>query len=180
MATEYVWFSQSINNATIPPLLNRLKEISERGNDIYLLMNSPGGSIDSTAEAYAAMTALPVTLTTHNIGFVQSMANILFLAGEPRYCTPYSFFRSHHLHWTFGSAADVPLDALRAIVEELDANIGRFAEIIVSRTSMTLDAATEMYRGQVVHRSDWALANSFVHEIRHLQLPAGAKVHLHI
>ena len=48
------------------------------------------------------MIALSVNVTTHNIGQVQSIGNIPFLAGSPRYCSPSSMFMLHGLSWTFG------------------------------------------------------------------------------
>ena len=63
--------------------------------DIYLLMSSGGGSVSEGLNLAAYMKALPVHITTHNIGQTDSIANVVFAAGTTRYATQNSSFLFH-------------------------------------------------------------------------------------
>ena len=56
MAIEYVLFSRPLNDETVNELVRNLNQISMQGQDIYLLLNCPGGNVPcrNTLLQYAA------------------------------------------------------------------------------------------------------------------------------
>src|SRR6266849_11182023 len=66
--------------------------INERHKRITILFASDGGPIDEGFAFYGFLRALPVELTMHAIGAVESIANIPFLAGQKRLAAPHAHF----------------------------------------------------------------------------------------
>ena len=69
--------------------------INSGENEIYVLLSSPGGSVASGVALYNYITSLPARVIIPNIGIVDSVANLVFLAGTKRYAAPNSSFLFH-------------------------------------------------------------------------------------
>ena len=92
----YVLFSAEINAHTTESLLAvAAKCVNQKVKEIYLAMSTPGGSVMHGMNLYNVLRALPVTLTVHNVGSVNSIGNVIFLAGERRYASQHSTFMFH-------------------------------------------------------------------------------------
>jgi len=53
---------------------------------------------------YNFLKSLPINLTTHNIGIVDSIANVIFLAGKTRYAVKNSSFLFHRVGFDINQA----------------------------------------------------------------------------
>lgn len=71
------------------------KEMNNGVKHFIININSPGGETDAGISVYQYLKALPITITTHNIGNVQSSAAIIYCSGSQRYSLPYSLFMLH-------------------------------------------------------------------------------------
>src|SRR5690348_15092335 len=92
----YLVFTLGITPQTVQKLLTECAAWANQGaKEIYLMFASLGGNVPAGIAAYSALRALPVKLITHNIGNVDSIANIIFLAGEERLAVPHSTFMFH-------------------------------------------------------------------------------------
>ena len=58
MAIEYVLFSRPLNDETVNELVSKLNLISIQGQDIYLLLNCPGGNVHAGIHCYNMLRAL--------------------------------------------------------------------------------------------------------------------------
>src|SRR5438045_924707 len=67
--------------------------------EIQILFSSSGGLVDEGFALHNFLRALPVKLTMHAIGYVDSMALVVFLAGEIRFCSPDATFLFHDFAW---------------------------------------------------------------------------------
>src|SRR5712691_3344892 len=95
-ARVYLMFSLAISPQSIQKLLTECAAWANQGTkEIYLLFASFGGNIAAGIVAYNTLRSLPVKLITHNIGNVDSIANIIFLAGQERLAVPHSTFMFH-------------------------------------------------------------------------------------
>ena len=59
---------------------------------VYLLLSTPGGSVMNGMNLYNVLKGMPFELITHNVGNVDSIGNVIFLAGEKRYATANATF----------------------------------------------------------------------------------------
>src|SRR5207253_6450721 len=89
----YLVFSLAITTQNVQKLLLECTKWTNQGTkEIYILFASYGGNVAAGIAAYNALRALPVKLITHNIGNVDSIANIIFLAGQERIAVPHATF----------------------------------------------------------------------------------------
>jgi len=89
----FISFSAEVNQNTAENLMGIFAQRLNQGiKDSYLLLSSPGGSVMNGITIYNFLKSLPINLTTHNIGIVDSIANVIFLAGKTRYAVKNSSF----------------------------------------------------------------------------------------
>jgi len=109
--------------------------------DIYLYVNSPGGSITAGMAIYDTMQFVPNDIVTVGIGMAASMGQLLLTAGTKgkRYITPNARVLLHQPHGGFGgTASDIQtqaqliLDMKKRLAEITAAQTGKSVEQINS------------------------------------------------
>jgi len=101
-----------VANVTVAQLLYLQSEDATK--DIYLYINSPGGSIYAGLAIYDTMQWLKPEVSTVCMGMAMSMGAVLLAAGEKgkRYCLPNSTVLIHQpLGGAEGQAADIEITA---------------------------------------------------------------------
>ena len=105
--------------------------------DIYLYINSPGGSITAGMAIYDTMQFVPNDIVTVGIGMAASMGQLLLTAGTKgkRYITPNARVLLHQPHGGFGgTASDIQTQA-QLIVDMKH----RLAEITAAQTGKSVE-----------------------------------------
>lgn len=104
---------------------------------LTILFSSFGGATFEGFALYHFLRALPLELTMHNIGSVQSIANVVFMAGSKRFaCTP-SRFMFHDFTWGSAQAETLERNQIKERTQSLDADADNFISIFKSQTSLT-------------------------------------------
>src|SRR5437773_2398321 len=85
-------------------------------NGLYFLFSSGGGLVDSGVTLYNYLRSLPVKVTMHNVGSIDSIANAVFLAAEVRLATPASAFLLHGITWTFNQGATLTYSQMQETI----------------------------------------------------------------
>lgn len=107
--------------------------------DIYLYINSPGGSITAGMAIYDTMQIVPNDIVTVGIGMAASMGQLLLTSGTKgkRYITPNARVLLHQPHGGFGGTssdiqtqAQLILDMKRRLAEITAAQTGKTVEQI--------------------------------------------------
>jgi ATP-dependent Clp protease protease subunit len=86
--------------------------------DIYLYINSPGGSTDAGMAIFDTMQWISNDVATVSIGLAASMAQFLLTAGQPgkRYALPHSRIMMHQVSGGLGgTASDIKIQAEQSI-----------------------------------------------------------------
>lgn len=105
--------------------------------DIYLYVNSPGGSITAGMAIYDTMQFVPNDIVTVGIGMAASMGQLLLTAGTKgkRYITPNARVLLHQPHGGFGgTASDIQTQA--QLILDMKR---RLAEITAAQTGKTVE-----------------------------------------
>jgi ATP-dependent Clp protease protease subunit len=105
--------------------------------DIYLYINSPGGSITAGMAIYDTMQYVPNDIVTVGIGMAASMGQLLLTAGTKgkRYITPNARVLLHQPHGGFGgTSSDIQTQA--ALILDMKK---RLAEITAAQTGKTVE-----------------------------------------
>lgn len=79
----YVSFVADINPITTEVLLHNVFTLMGQGyNHLYFLFSTVGGNVDNGITLYNILRGLPIEITMHNSGSVNSIGNVIFLAGK--------------------------------------------------------------------------------------------------
>jgi ATP-dependent Clp protease protease subunit len=134
-----VWLGSEVrddnSNEIAAKLLLLAAEDPEK--DIYLYINSPGGSITAGMAIYDTMQFVPNDIVTVGIGLAASMGQFLLSSGTPgkRYITPNARVLLHQPSGGFGgTAADIQTQA-KVILDMKQ----RMAELTAEQTGKTIE-----------------------------------------
>ena len=171
----YYTFAGEIDQRAVNRIFGSLNIAVNNGVEkVHLLVQSFGGIVDDGIAVYNYLTHLPLTVVTYNEGAVQSIAVLMYLAGEVRVCAENASFLIHKTTFTFQGATTAEMMRGRADNAE------------------NCDQKTDaMLRGHITMPEEkWALRDKLdltlsaneakeyglVHSIGHFAVPKGCQV----
>lgn len=173
----YISFSAEIVPKTTEALIAVLgDQANKRVDEVYLMLSTPGGSVMHGFNLYNAMKAFPFNLITHNVGNVDSIGNIVFLAGKKRYACANATFMFHGVG--FDTMPGMRLEE-KFLQERLDGILQdqrRMGSVIKAHTKLNDGQIQELFREARTKDADYALGVGIVHEVRDVQIPPGHPV----
>jgi len=128
-------FDVPVNAATTNALQNVMLEAIQLGqpSSLTLLINSTGGNLTAGFGLFNFLRSLPMPVTTHNFGTVESIAVIVYLAGEERKIVPTGRFLLHGLNWGFDSGS-IDHARISEFAASLDSHSATYQQIFNERT----------------------------------------------
>ncbi len=171
---NYIYFNSHIHPASVGSLLREVYGAwrKQPNTPICLLIHCEGGNIIHAIHAYEMLRAIPVELTTWNVGWVASAAILLYVSGVRRIAAPHSSFVFHNVIAGTTDAQDAA--AVAANGSAVDPTRLRQADIIHERTGF---CETSPIGDELVWRDPtWGVDNGFVHCVKHLDIPLGSMV----
>ena len=128
----------SMANAICAQMLLLAAEDAEK--DIYLYINSPGGSVTAGMAIYDTMQFIKNDVATVGMGLAASMGQFLLCAGAPgkRYATPHARIMMHQPSSGIGgTATDIKIQA-----EQIGYTKKKMAELIAFHTGQKMETIT--------------------------------------
>jgi ATP-dependent Clp protease protease subunit len=182
MGLHIVHFIGPINHNSACAVRNLcLQAVQNGATEIELHMSSEGGNMTAGFALYFFLKSLPVPLTTHNIGSVESIAVVIFLAGQQRYACPGTRFLIHPLHWGFGSLVAADHARVSEWRECLDFDAERYASIFLEATTaagIPTDIHNNLFGNARIFDADEAVRAGIAHKAVQSRLPpAGSTCH---
>lgn len=134
MPVHVIYFTAPINSATCAQLIDKASAAVQQGAD-KLIVNiaTMGGECSYGFTLYNFLLSLPIPVHTHNLGTVESMGNIVFLAGEHRSACAHSKFLFHPFHWHVQGSVDH--SRMSEYAMSLDYDLDLYARIVAERTA---------------------------------------------
>ncbi|MDH1574283.1 ATP-dependent Clp protease proteolytic subunit [Pseudomonas sp. GD03746] len=174
MARHIIHFTGPINSSTCGNLISTCSKVMQQGADVLQLnIATMGGECSYGFTLYNFLRALPVHVHTHNLGTVESMGNILFLAGEHRTACAMSKFLFHPFHWTLHGAVDHARMAEYAM--SLDYDLRLYAQIVAERTAGSaevLDVQRYLMADPRILDPQEALGSGLIHAVDEMPIEA--------
>lgn len=168
----YLYFTGRIDCDSAQELVRFLRrEMDDSFDTLYLLISTHGGSVAAGFELYHLLRALPVKLITHNIGNVESIGNVPFLAGIERYACPETSFMFHGVSSSIkdGTTSGVQL---RERLSSVECDEKRISAIVKQHTKLTEENMQRLFvEGEFLTTSE-ALEAGIIHAVKPLSLPA--------
>ncbi len=119
------------------------KEMNNGVKNFTININSNGGETDAGISVYQYLTALPITITTNNIGTAQSAATIIYCSGSRRYALAHSFFMLHGNATTYNGG--MSLLTIEGLLKLNKMRLQTFAEIFKSCSHLSAEKSTQYF-----------------------------------
>jgi ATP-dependent protease ClpP protease subunit len=174
--TIYVSYFDMINDAKTKALMGICSDIvaKNKPKTIYFLFSSLGGLVNSGVTFYNFLRALPVEIVMHNIGSVDSVANVVFLAGSKRYAAKHSTFLFHGINWTFQQGAALTFTQLLETLSSFKQEEAKISGIIAERSKLTESEIKALFAQGEAKDLAFAIEKGIIHEIRDPSVPKDA------
>ena len=172
----YLNFPLGIDGNSAQALMSFLSDQVTKGvKEFYILFSSPGGSVRDGVVLHNFLKALPAKVVMHNIGIVDSIANVVFLGANERYANPHSSFLFHGVGFDIEKARFEEKELKeRMIGIQRDQNL--IAQIIAERTKITQDEVRQMFWEAKTKTPQEAKAAGIVNEVKEAKIPDGTQV----
>lgn len=165
-ATVIVNLIGEINNRTTTQFLFILSNQLQSGTkDFRINIPSPGGGVFHGITIYNFLIGLKgIVLHTHNLGQIDSVANLIYMAGNVRTASTTSTFLLHPPRAIFPQGA-YTIEDLRERVQGLESDERKLAEIIASRLTKPVKEVQEMFQLRKTYTSKEAKTLGFATKI---------------
>lgn len=173
-----VSFMADVNPTTAQALIGQMAQLANQGfTDITLLLSTPGGTVREGMAIYNILRGLPIQLTTHNVGNVDSIGNVIFLAGERRYACPNTTFMFHGVGQTLPAQTRLEQRDLREKLGSIEADNDRIARVLEERATFN-DAkeVRDLFVEASTKDADYAVGRGIIHDVRNVEVPRGTPV----
>lgn len=170
-------FSAEVNVNTTETLISAMSQCANAGvAEVVLMLATPGGDVMNGINLYNSLRAMPFKLTTHNVGNVDSIGNVIFLAGEDRFASPHSTFMFHGVGLDTHGPMRFELKLLRESLDGLTAHQRRVGAIIEERSDLTAGQVNDLFLETRTKDADYAASVGIIQEVRDINIPAGSPV----
>jgi len=175
--TVYLSFSAEINANTTESLIATAANCVNQGvQELYILLSTPGGSVMHGLNLYNVLRSLPVVLTMHNVGNVDSIGNAIFLAGRRRYACHNSTFMFHGVGIDVHGGVRFEEKNLRGSLATILSDQKRIGSILQQRTKLGQAQVRRLFREAQTNDATFAVGCGIVDEIRDVDIPPGSTV----
>jgi ATP-dependent Clp protease protease subunit len=161
-----IWLGSEVRDENANEIAAKLLLLAAEDpeKDIFLYINSPGGSITAGMAIYDTMQFIPNDVVTVGIGMAASMGQLLLTAGTKgkRYITPNARVLLHQPHGGFGgTSSDIQTQA--ALIIDMK---NRLAQITADQTGKSIEQVNADGDRDRWFTAEEALAYGFVDHIR--------------
>jgi ATP-dependent protease ClpP protease subunit len=162
-------FFAPVIDVTINALMSAIDQKMKQGvTQFVLLISSPGGNVHHGLSAYNYLKGLPVTITTHNFGSVDSMGVAVFCGGGKRLSVPQARFLLHGVSAGFQNER-LEEKQLEERLKGLQNNVGNIAKVIAANTNKSIqdvrDAILERTILSPEEAKEWGLVDDIKAEL---------------
>jgi ATP-dependent Clp protease protease subunit len=174
----YINFFEEINPQRVFPFINFCTQIIQQHRPDILQINiaSPGGNVAVGMILHNYLRSLPCKLVMHNIGSVDSIATVIFLAGVERYANPNSSFLFHGIVTNFAAPTSLTMIQFKERLSGLEVDQNKISNTIIELTKISKSELDELFLQGEVKSPEFALEKGFIHEIKEMKLPKDALV----
>jgi ATP-dependent Clp protease protease subunit len=150
--------------------------VTNGARELQILFSSAGGAVDEGFALYNFLRALPLKLTMHAIGYVDSIALVVFLAGEERFCTQDSTFMFHDFSWGVPNGISQTRGQWADLHDSLDRSAIRSQDVLKLRTSFTDEdlKSFKLYEKTSIQGASFAKEKGIVDNVQDVTIPPGS------
>lgn len=167
----YVSFSAEINPTTTETLISVLATCANsQVKQVYLALSTSGGQVMNGINLYHVLKGMPFELDIHNVGNVDSVGNVVFLAGTKRYATSHATFMFHGVGFNMSQNMRLEEKDCREKLESLLADQTRMGNIIAQCTKLSVTEIADLFKQAQTKDAAFALDKGIIHEVKEFQI----------
>lgn len=173
MTTAYISYYDVINELKTKSFMEACAQVlaQTKATQLYFLFSSTGGSVDAGVALYNFLRALPVPLVMHNIGSIDSIANVVFLAADERYGSANSSFLFHGIQWGFGQGAQLSWTQLQETVSRFKGEETKIIDIISQRSILTAEELKALFHQGEAKGTAFAQEKGIIQGVKEAKIP---------
>lgn len=162
-----IFLTREVNAESCAEIIQQLiaLEHEDKGKEIRLYINSPGGDVYSGLAVYDCIRLISSPVTTVCIGDSASMGAILFLAGKKRKMFPNSRIMIHDPSYGGGNLAGKKPHQIKTTLDSLVECQERLCGIIAERTGKSIEEVYEFTKDDSYFNADEAVKFGLATEI---------------
>lgn len=173
----FISFSAEINQNTTESFMGILADKLNNGfKNFYILFSTPGGRVANGVTLYNYLRSIPAKVAMHNIGIVDSVGNLVFLAGEPRYAVPNSSFLFHGVGFDITQPTRFEEKQLKERLKSIERDQKLISDIIAERAKLSISEVRKMFLEAVTKTPEEAKKIGIINDIRPVKIPKGVQV----
>jgi ATP-dependent protease ClpP protease subunit len=179
MATKpvVIRFFAPVIDATVNALMSGIDQKMKQGaKEFIILISSPGGSVIHGLSAYNYLKGLPVSITTHNFGSVDSIGIVIYCAGSRRLSVPQARFLFHGVSAQFRGEQNLEEKLLEERLKGLRIDMENIAKVIAANTGKSVNNVTDAMLERTTLNPEEAQSWGLVHEIKSELFEEGSEV----
>jgi ATP-dependent protease ClpP protease subunit len=177
--TVYINFFDGIDPIKVNKFIQFTTEVIRQHNpqELYFFVASNGGDVDSGFVLYNFLVSLQskMKITMHNTGTIDSIANVIFMAGQNRYAASNASFLFHGVSMNFNGGQN--RTALKEALSRLEGMENRIAQTVSKHSKLTETELTSLFQQGEGKDVNFALNKEIIHEIKLPSVPQGV-IHL--
>lgn len=143
-------------------------------NHLYILINTPGGGVNLGIVIHNYLKSLPIEVTTHNVGQVDSIGNVIFVAGKNRFANSNSTFLFHGV--ASGQWAGLSVPKAKEAISQLENDENRMTTILRENTNLLARDIRAFYREGKSITPEKALEKGIIQEVKEVEIDPRARV----
>jgi ATP-dependent Clp protease, protease subunit len=166
-STFYVKFFAPLMQDSINILMQVVdRKVSQGAKKMGLLISTPGGDVFQGISAYNYLKGVPLEITTHNFGSVDSIGVVLFCAGSKRLSVPHARFLLHGVMCNFQGPVSLEEKQLEERLKGLQIDMGNIARIIADTVKKDKQIVLNDMLNRTTLYPEEAISYGLVHEIK--------------
>ena len=163
----FINFSSPVDWARTQKLKGSLLALSEqKPSEFVLMISSNGGEVLSGITLYNFLKALSVKITTYNMGNVDSIANVIFLAGNERFACPNTSFLFHGVKTGFPPNQMLDLNQIKELESSMTRQQEIISGIVAEESSLNKEEINEFFTQGKSIDTAFAMEKGIINEVK--------------
>jgi ATP-dependent Clp protease, protease subunit len=177
MTDHCLIFAAQVNQQSANVLMAYLVDLQIAGaTSLTIAITSPGGMVVNGISMYNTIRSVRYEVTTHNIGNVDSIANVIFLAGTRKLLNSTATFMFHGIGFDGNANERLEESNILAKLDAIRADHKRIASIISERSSLSLKTSVSLFKKQATKDAIWAVNSGVADAISEFKIPAHGNI----
>jgi len=176
--TAHVIFRKRITPKTVDALQGQVVDLHANHDydSIYLYFSSPGGHVRAGIHLYQVLSGISTSLIMHNTSSIDSIANVIFLAGDHRFAAPGTSFLFHGVTARFKGETNMNYAQLKEQMSSIEQDEEKIVELISGNSALARNELKNLHRQGEAKGTDWATTKGLIHSVRPVNIPDDADV----